>query len=144
MSIPLFFEAWQFPNKVPDDHLYVDGGTVYNYPIDTFDHNGVPNMETMGLHLDNLNGVKKDDNLTYGHIFKYVKDVFTTLLDAQVIDFDHNPQELKRTVRIDDFGISATDFDITPQQKTELYNSGMKYTHAFLEKAASGEVAMKN
>ncbi len=44
MSIPLFFEAWQFSGNNPDNHIYVDGGTVYNYPITTFDDSGIPNI----------------------------------------------------------------------------------------------------
>ncbi len=136
MSIPLFFQAWQFPNSVPDDHLYVDGGTVYNYPITCFDENNEPNMATLGLHLDNIRGVRKDDNLEKGHIFKYIKYLFETLLDAQVIDFERNPSAMKRTVRIDDHGISATDFKITKAEKEELYNSGINDTKAFLAKVA--------
>src|SRR5207253_1008713 len=30
MSIPLFFKAWTFSNGKPDNHVYVDGGTIYN------------------------------------------------------------------------------------------------------------------
>jgi NTE family protein len=59
--------------------------------------------------------------------------LFETLLDSQVIDFDEDESMKKRSVRIDDFGIAATDFDITQQQKEQLYNSGVNYTEAFLK-----------
>lgn len=49
MSIPLFFSAWKFPKNNPDDHVYVDGGTVYNYPITAF----VDLKKTLGFFLYN-------------------------------------------------------------------------------------------
>ena len=133
MSIPLFFEAWQFPNSTPDNHIYVDGGTVYNYPITAFDTDGELNNNTLGLHLDNLSGEVVDDGLGYKHLFKYIKALFETLLDAQVIDFDRNKEQQLQTIRIDDFGISATDFKITSQQKQKLFDSGVKCATEFLE-----------
>ncbi|MFK8008807.1 MAG: patatin-like phospholipase family protein [Saprospiraceae bacterium] len=134
MSIPLFFEAWQFPNSIPDNHIYVDGGTVYNYPISAFDEGSELNDKTIGFHLDNLSGEPTENDLGYHHFFKYIKSLFKTLLDAQVIDFDKNKEQQAQTVRIDDFGISATNFKITPQDKQKLYDSGMKCATEFLEK----------
>ena len=58
MSIPLFFKSWQFTNSIPNDHIYVDGGVVFNYPLSFFDKprfNENPdriNMETIGLFLE--------------------------------------------------------------------------------------------
>jgi NTE family protein len=37
MSIPMFFKAWKFSNNQPDNHIYVDGGVVLNYPLTVFD-----------------------------------------------------------------------------------------------------------
>jgi NTE family protein len=133
MSIPLFFKAWKFSNTIPDNHVYVDGGTVFNYPITVFDQGEEPNPETLGFHFDNLSGTTPPTNLGYDEIYQYTKDLFDTLLQAQVIDFDNNPDEEDRTVRIDDFGISATDFGLTDDQKNQLYNSGKKYTAQFLQ-----------
>ncbi|MBR9919245.1 MAG: patatin-like phospholipase family protein [Bacteroidetes bacterium] len=134
MSIPLFFMAWQFSNGQPNDHLYVDGGTVYNYPLSAFDTGGEPNPATLGFHLDNLHGVEKSNDLEYNHLLKYVKDTFETLLSAQNINFENDPEAVKRTVKIDDLGISATDFGLKDSQKTALYNSGVKYTKEYLSK----------
>ncbi|MEL6866162.1 MAG: patatin-like phospholipase family protein [Bacteroidota bacterium] len=134
MSIPLFFDAWKFKNDNPDNHIYVDGGVVYNYPITTFDTDGKINSETLGLFLSNVTGGPIHVNVDYGHIGKYVKNTFETLLNAQVIDFERDVQEQKRTVVIDDFGIPATDFELGDSDKDKLFNSGVKYTTAFLAK----------
>lgn len=134
MSIPVFFKAWRFSNGVPDEHLYVDGGVVLNYPINAFDTNG-SNAETLGFYLTNLNNTPYDDQLHYDEMITYVKNLFTTLLDAQDIDFKTDPDELDRTVMIDNLGISATDFGLTEDQKTALYNSGVSgATHFFKSK----------
>jgi NTE family protein len=131
MSIPLFFEAWSFTNNNPDNHIYVDGGMIYNFPITIFD-NGSPNEQTLGVYLQNLGPAPAPSGLTHDHVLQYVKDLFDTMMDAQVVDFDNDPEEKSRTIVIDNLGISATDFGLTDDQKTALYNSGKKYATAFL------------
>ena len=134
MSIPMFFKAWKFSNNLPDDHIYVDGGVVLNYPITVFDSPQAPdNPQTLGFFLYDKNGNKKPNTLAYNELIPYCKALFETLLDSQVIDFDEDESMEKRSVRIDDFGIAATDFDLTQQQKEQLYKSGVYYTEAFLK-----------
>lgn len=133
MSIPLFFQAWKFTNNNPDDHVYVDGGTVYNFPITTFDTEEEPNEQTLGFFLQNLTGEKQANDLDYGHLLKYTKYLFETLLNTQVIDFLRDPSEIDRTVIVNDFGISATDFGLTKEQIEQLYNSGLEYTGKWLK-----------
>ncbi len=127
MSIPLFFKAWQFSNHKPNSHIFVDGGVVYNYPLTAFDSASGINMETLGFYLTD-NKAPVDNGLKMDHIGKYVKYLFETVLDSQVVDFDKDPEMMGRTVLIDDLGISATDFDLTAQQETDLYNSGVTGT----------------
>lgn len=134
MSIPMFFKAWKFSNNLPDDHIYVDGGVVLNYPITVFDTPQKPdNPQTLGFFLYDKNGNKKPNTLAYDELIPYCKALFETLLDSQVIDFDNNESMEKRSVKIDDFGIAATDFDLTQQQKEQLYKSGQYYTEAYLK-----------
>lgn len=133
MSIPLFFRAWQFSNNIPDNHLYVDGGTIYNFPIDAFDKDGL-NPNTLGFFLENNSGIQVSNNLKYDHILEYVRVLFDTVLLAQKIDFNQNKTDQKQTVVIDDYGISATDFGISEAQKIKLYNSGYSSTKSFLSK----------
>lgn len=133
MSIPMFFKAWKFSNNLPDNHIYVDGGVVLNYPLTVFDTPQNPdNPQTMGFYLYDRNGNKKPNTLAYDQPIAYCKALFETLLDSQDIDFENNESMEKRTVKIDDFGIAATDFDITQQQKDQLFKSGVYYTEAYL------------
>lgn len=155
MSIPLFFDAWTFPNGIPDNHVYVDGGTIFNYPITCFDTDGTPNTdpslskgeqqdailtrtktnpETLGFYLADVNFAQPDSTLKFDQMFQYIRDLFQTLTDSQLIDFKNNPEEEKRSVIIDDFGISSTNFALTDAQKLQLYNSGKTATANYLAK----------
>ncbi len=137
MSIPLFFEAWQFSNNNPDNHIYVDGGMIYNYPITIFDTNGEANPNTLGLFLANLSVPTVASDLTTGHFVQYISSLVQTMLDAQVVNFMHDPDEEKRSIIIDNLGISPTNFKLTNDQKTALFNSGKTYALKFLNKPAS-------
>ncbi|NOQ72146.1 MAG: hypothetical protein GQ574_09100 [Crocinitomix sp.] len=132
MSIPIFFRAWKFSNKIPDEHIYVDGGVTYNYPITAFDTDGA-NPQTIGFHFGKLNQAKEPSDLDYDHIVDYVKTVFNMLLDSQKIDYEKDSSEKERSVNINDFGISATNFSLTKDQKDKLYNSGQSATLKFLD-----------
>jgi NTE family protein len=134
MSIPLFFKAWQFSNGNPDNHIYVDGGVVLNYPITVFDSGVIPNMQTLGFFLRNINGVNASSDLKYDQIITYIRSLFDTLLDSQVIEFDEDSTEKIRSVMIDDHGISATDFHLTEAQKQQLIQSGREAAEKFLGK----------
>lgn len=132
-SIPFFFKAWKFSNGIPNEGIYVDGGVVLNYPLNVFDANTQPDdPQTLGFYLYDYQNLKSPNSLGYDQIVQYCKSLFETLLQAQDIDFDLDPCMQKRTVRIDDFGILATDFAITDKQKNDLYDSGIKYTADFL------------
>lgn len=134
MSIPLFFRAWQFSNNNPDDHIYVDGGMVYNYPIRTFDTGSTPNPQTLGFFLTNMGTPPPPSDLGYGHLLQYVSATFDLIMNAQNVNYFQDPADESRTANIDNLGISATNFGLTSQQQTDLFNSGVKYTTAFLQK----------
>lgn len=133
MSIPLFFNAWRFTNNNPNDHIYVDGGMVYNYPIDAFDQGSI-NMQTLGFRLEDTSGAPVLRPFGFGEWIHYVKNTFETLMASQGIDTHRDPANMERSVVINDLQISATDFDITKEQQQALYQQGVLATTAFLEK----------
>jgi NTE family protein len=134
MSIPLFFRAWQFSNNNPDNHIYVDGGMVLNFPIRTFDSGTIPNPQTLGLFLTDLTP-QPPNTLGYDHLEQYVRITFDTILNAQNINFFNDPADIARTMKIDNLGMSATDFGLTQQQQTALFNSGVTAATKFLANA---------
>lgn len=134
MSIPIFFKSWQFSNNQPNNHLYVDGGVLLNYPLSIFDGNSNNFSETLGFYLENTSGKPIINAFGSDHITHYIKSLFDTLLQAQNIDFSVDKVSQSRTVIIDDLGISATDFSLTEQQKQDLMKEGQKATKAFIDK----------
>ncbi len=125
MSIPLFFNAWQFPSGNPNDHLFVDGAMVYNYPIFAFSDGTDIDWSVLGFKLRDIHAVRPTEHFGYGKWFAYVKNTFETLLEAQSFVFQRDPEQVKRTIIIDNLGISTTDFDITAAQEEALFDSGV-------------------
>ena len=139
MSIPMFFRAWQFPDNLPNNHIYVDGGVMYNYPIDAFDSAGTDQNQTLGFFLTDLSDAPTPpNNLTFGvsDLELYIKSLFESLMSSQDVMVQDNAFEEARTVQVDDLGIPATDFGITAAQAQKLYNSGLNATQKFLSKIA--------
>jgi NTE family protein len=140
MSIPMFFRAWQFPDSMPNDHIFVDGGVMYNYPIDAFDAEETSANQTLGLFLTNLTGTPTPPNdLAFGvtHLEIYIKSLFESLMGSQDLMVKESGFEEERTIPINDLGISATDFSISQAQAQQLYNSGLSATQTFLNKVNS-------
>lgn len=135
MSIPIYFDAWKFSNNNPDDHFYVDGGVLYNYPIGAFDdfHSGRANTQTLGFHLENLNGQETYVPFEHGDLGKYTKSLLETLMYTQGVALTRSAADVARTVNVDHLGIGATDFEIDSLTKNRLIQSGWDATLAFLE-----------
>jgi NTE family protein len=136
MSIPLFFAAREL-----GDNTYCDGGVLNNYPITLFDKQSylsdpsgdpdedVTNTETLGFHLDNLSHppVYKIKNL-----FRFVGEVYEAIINIQRDLLMSNPDDVKRSVFIDNLGIKTTDFQLTEEQKLALIESGRDATEKYL------------
>jgi NTE family protein len=121
MSIPLFFDAWKFPDEKPNNHIYVDGGVLYNYPITAFEDLD----KTLGFFLD-IN--EEDDGLDFNDVSSYLKHLFRTVLNAQDVDFFKTLESDKTTVMIKNKGIAITNFSLTKEQKDILYKEGKSAT----------------
>lgn len=125
ISIPLIFVAWKFTNNIPNDHLYVDGGLLCNYPITAF--NRLDN--TLGFYLK----IKKELNpLEHNNVMKYIDHLLTAVMQKQTTDFLSNSDQVKSSVFIDSLGISSTNFKLTNDEKTKLFNEGKKSVLSYL------------
>lgn len=162
MSIPFFFKSWKFSNSIPNDHIYVDGGVTFNYPLSFFDQARFnkdpwsPNEETLGLFLEQQdvyemfqsNPIHPEERAKhrskvisrylnkfkyYQWITRYVKHLFNTLMNSQNIALFEESYLVRRTVFIDDLGISATKFDLSDQEKDDLVTAGQVGTKRYFE-----------
>ena len=145
MSIPLFFEALQFDGKkFGEGDYYIDGGLFNNYPIHIFDQpqygrssrvfrSGV-NWETLGLFLypsklRNEKAVEEPKNL-----WEFLDLTVRSMYDShQVSILAENVVDMRRTIEIDDCGVSSTRFDLSPESKEyqQLFKSGRSSAEAF-------------
>lgn len=129
MSIPIFFKVWQFSDGQPTDHLYVDGGTIFNYPLTFFDDvrfcstPDYMNAETIGLYLYATQAREKRE-LGFDQLMHFSRHLFETMLDSQDVDFEADESQMARSVMINDLGIMTTDFHLTQDDMRNLVASG--------------------
>ncbi|HZC73202.1 MAG TPA: patatin-like phospholipase family protein [Jatrophihabitans sp.] len=129
MSIPFFFEPVKF--NAPETAHYkaghvtwVDGGLLDNYPVDVFDRtDGAPSRwPTVGIKLSAEKTVQQHPADVHGVIGEAIACLRTALSNADRTYVDD--AKAKRTIFVDTMGIAATDFHLTEEQQTGLYNNG--------------------
>ena len=126
MSIPIFFAAVRWEGSV-----FVDGGAVWNYPIEMFDVDGA-NPATLGLHLG-LMAKGPPPPVPIHDLAGYGRNLYESITRVQADYFERSAGDVARSVFIDDLGLSATDFGISRQQKLDLIEQGRKATEAYLD-----------
>jgi NTE family protein len=126
MSIPFFF----IPMRLQDSYV-VDGALLSNFPVELFDSAGPPEWPTFGFKL-----VRARDATTVvrhpisGPLSEMAAMCFTALEahDAYYLSAD----KFVRTISIDTLDVQTTDFNLTPERKEALYQSGVAAAKDFL------------
>ncbi|MFO0959369.1 MAG: patatin-like phospholipase family protein [Isosphaeraceae bacterium] len=128
MSIPLFFE----PTKLGGNTI-VDGGVTSNFPLWLFDSppNQQPPYPTFGFRL-----VDKEPAPTIPGAIDVLKGLLTTVRYAHD-RFYLQAKDLGRVINIDvtaadGFQVTATKFNLSDDDKAELYRRGYVATRNFL------------
>ncbi|MED4601999.1 patatin-like phospholipase family protein [Paenibacillus validus] len=144
-SIPYFFDPVVIRKKTnlprkrgekfADQFVYiVDGGLLSNFPLWLFDNDDPTKVDshtpTIGFQLVGRGTGKP--NTIFGPV-SMLRALFSTMLDAHD-DYYIQEHNRFRSVKIPTHGIGVTDFDLTPEQSVELFESGMKSTMAFFGK----------
>jgi len=147
MSIPLYFEALQFDGKrLGSGDYYVDGGMFNNYPIHLFDQpryakesklyrDGI-NWETLGLFLYPGELIGEKQPADPQNLWEFLDLTIRSYYDShQLANLAENVADKKRTIEIDDCGISSTQFDLAPDSKEYrcLFESGRRAVQAFFQ-----------
>jgi NTE family protein len=159
MSIPFFFEPVKFDALPADVDVpnpsggtvrvhheggtvtWVDGGMLRNFPIDAFDREdgAPPRWPTIGVKLSALQTeypVTTAASSTFlearGCLHTMMSEWDTTSVDAATAG---------RTIFVDNGGIGTTDFDLSQDQRNELFLNGVRAATAFvIEMGARGHV----
>ncbi len=150
MSIPFFFEPVTFTARPVDLKVprpdggtqllhheggtvtWVDGGMLRNFPINAFDREdgGPPRWPTIGIKLSAL---QTEYPATSAATSTYVeaRGCLHTMMnewDAYNVD----ASTAARTIFVDNGGIATTDFDLTEDQRHELFLNGVRAATQFV------------
>jgi len=128
ISIPLLFKSWQFSNKQPNDHIYVDGGIFFNNSINTFQNI----EETLSLYVNGPQRNKKKNNLSYRSPSQYASALYDTLVNSRNLEYQNSPAHQKHSIIINNINVSATDFGISAEMKRKLISKGKEAAEKFL------------
>jgi NTE family protein len=136
MSIPFFFE----PGYLGDD-VIVDGGVLSNFPLWIYDVNPEigkrPQWPTFGFRLINQQ-VQQPSLNTNNRKKMDAFEILLAMIDTMHVASDTyhvRKSEDNRVIELNDHGIKATHFNLSDDEKTELYVDGYNNTKKFfLEK----------
>lgn len=123
MSIPFLFEPVKY-----NDHYYVDGGLLDNYPIGIYNNSGEDNV--LGIRI-----ITKYDEThinKFNHLYEYAYGFIDTLLfTIEDKNIDHEKNNY-RTIKIKTPSYSITKFNITSEEKYKLFHKGEKSVRRFV------------
>ena len=175
MSIPGVFSPHRLRFKRSNGQVqedtsarYVDGGLLYNYPIQIFDNVqnhpfgfgdrdtssfAIPNHATLGLSLyapeipkernDDDDDDKVPPSVSIDNVKELLKALGNIYYNAEAIYGRlQRPIDQSRTININNLGVSLVEFDIPKDKQEALIAEGEKEAKAFLAKAL-GNVAQQ-
>ncbi len=155
MSIPFFFQALRFDGtSFGSGDIYIDGGLYDNFPIQIFDNpkyakqnpwymNGI-NWETLGCYLypyRSEDDLEKDPKTLREYLVLTLDNIFDAF---QMMSYENSMIDKKRTIKINDCGISPIEFNIPvgSERYNELINSGRNAATQFLNQDFPIEIFM--
>lgn len=126
MSIPFVFEPLTW-----NSNTYVDGGTMYNYPIEVFDEEISP-RKTLGFILSTQSTVltpprKEDDG-----ILSHLACIYDAIMNVSY-EYCFRMENHHRTIFIDPADIGTLDFKLNEDQKKSLKDNGYEATMNYFE-----------
>ncbi|MAT45684.1 MAG: hypothetical protein CL609_25410 [Anaerolineaceae bacterium] len=153
MSIPFFFQALRFDGKTfGQGDIYIDGGLYDNFPIQLFDNpkyakqnpwyiHGI-NWETLGCYLYPYRSeeeLEKDPKTLREYLVLTLDNIFDAF---QMMSYENSEIDKKRTIKINDCGISPIEFNIPihSDRYYELINSGRNAATQFLNEDFPNEI----
>ncbi|MFC5648659.1 patatin-like phospholipase family protein [Paenibacillus solisilvae] len=130
-TLPYFFQPYRLKTRISREPYYIlDGGLLSNYPIWIFDVEGIPRWPTFGFRL-----LGEPTEAPFHDIhgpFSMFRAMFQTMLKAH--DQRHVDKHARiRTVFIPTGQVTATQFDLSGEDRDFLVQSGQETARKFLE-----------
>jgi NTE family protein len=136
-SIPFFYRPVEL--RLPRDGevaVHVDGGMLSNFPINLFDRSDGrrPRWPTFGVKLSGrpAAGPWRATWSPVRNLADLGKALITTMANAHDRIYLDDPAICARTVFVETLGVKATDFDLPPDQRRDLYERGRAGAAGFL------------
>ena len=149
MSIPLFFKPFIVEDLPRDEEtikqwkrmaahrggppkkaVFVDGGVMSNFPIDTFHRVGTPSRPTVGVKL----GIERVSNKNINAIGDLLYGCFNAARNLRDFEFIHKNPDYKNLVSfIDTNDYSWLDFNVSDEVKVNLFVEGARAAKSFLQ-----------
>jgi len=123
MSVPLFFTAVEI-----DDHLFVDGGAIFDYPLLAFGDVGI--SKTLGLAFAGSSsaaaGNQDETSFGFHQPGEYIHRMMTVLerIQAPLLALYGDLRE--QTILIDTGNISSLQFKLSKEDQALLIENGRK------------------
>jgi NTE family protein len=150
MSIPFFFVpvrtiAHPARAKMPDGSVvswpggtvtWVDGGMLMNFPINAFNRvdGGPPRWPTIGIKLSAEPGEQAADVPAATTVQEGLRCLST--MTGEWDRYYVEQATANRTIFVANAGLTATQFDLTPQQQETLFRNGAEAATRFLVRCA--------
>ena len=132
MSVPLFFTAVEI-----DDHLFVDGGATFDYPLLAFGDVGISNTLGLAFAGSSSAAVGDQDEISFGYHQpgEYIHRMMTVLerIQAPLLALYGDLRE--QTILIDTGDISSLQFKLSKENQALLIENGRRAVRAYFEKA---------
>lgn len=130
MSIPFFFEPVILHDLNGKANYIVDGGILSNFPVWLFDAPSLnPPYPTFGYKL--VDPIEQRSRTIQGPV-SLLAALVSTMMEAHDIRYIEDNQFV-RTIAIPTRGVQTTEFDLSPQRKTELYQAGVEAANQFFQ-----------
>lgn len=127
-SIPFFFQPVRIKKDDKPNYI-VDGALLSNYPVWLFDVPGVPEWPTIGFRLTDKQSKLEDAHVS--GLFTFTRSLLMTMLDAHDRLFVDKAHAV-RTIFINTLGVRATQFQLSPEMRKDLFFSGEESARRFL------------
>ncbi len=119
MSVPLLFEAIKSDTRstssTDSPQIYVDGGLLYNYPINIFDTIS-PTKETLGSYFKSALPPASINNL-----LDFISSTISCTTSLQAALLQEHKTNMMRSIPIFTSDIRSMDFNVVPGDPTYLF-----------------------
>jgi len=139
-AIPFLFEPVKVDSQFGKLTL-ADGSMLRSYPIEIFDRtDGLPSRwPTLGVRLSSPAGERAKATPVTSPI-SLMENLIKTTVDSTQVRHVSDPSSLDRSIFAKPKGVRWTDFDLTPDQRTSLFEAGHRAATTWIAKNPSGPV----